>query len=186
MIHTIVHGGMKILFEAFPAFWLLLFFSILLFGWLKTRKKVSETAERRFRIYLLTLGLGFILFAVTLGIASRILLSLDFAEVFERNPAFIEFEWNGKTTRLEGTDAVRSFKQLLDSGREVGTHHSHPVEEVVFRVASSPYRFFLGKDSQNRDEFWLKCHDPTYGPGEFVLRQFHSSALTTWLERLTR
>lgn len=87
----------------------------------------------------------------------------------------------GKT--LSGGD-VTTFVSLIDDAKSVWAHHSHPINKLLIRFPDSRFSYFLGRDSDEPDEFWLFWIDATTeGKNREIAhaKQFQSEQLTEFL-----
>ncbi|HBC74033.1 MAG TPA: hypothetical protein DC017_04055 [Candidatus Wallbacteria bacterium] len=74
---------------------------------------------------------------------------------------------------------------ILKNCASVASHHSHPINEIVFTFSGNSSRYLFGRDSQNANEYWLKIKDEIlYGSGEYPLKQFRSDEMTGWLKKI--
>lgn len=79
---------------------------------------------------------------------------------------------------------VAGFLALLQSGKDVTRHHSHPDKEMRFAFSGEKTIFMMGRDSTTPDEFWLEVVPDEESPPTStspVVRQFQSKELSAWL-----
>ncbi|MBF0409623.1 MAG: hypothetical protein HQM10_19945 [Candidatus Riflebacteria bacterium] len=183
-MRELVFLGMDNLFVVFFNLWFVLLFSIAGYGILLKTNKLEKKHETWFKKYFFCCVCGFILYAIVLSVLSKMFISQDFETAFSKSPQHIDFEFENKKTTVHEDTEIKRLKNIFDTAKSVSAHHSHPTDTIIFRVDGCSSSFILGKDSQNKSEFWLKVKNPEYGQGEFVLNHFRSIELEDWLNKL--
>ena len=183
-MRSLVFEGLQSLFVIFPIVWVIMFLSALSYGYLKNTGKLTARGETRFKAFLFGGIGGFVIFAIILGSISKFIVYQDYQAVFAGPIQKLEFNLENRKVSVADANEIRRFKSILDHARSVGAHHSHPTRSITFRVDGCPSVFFLGRDSANKDEFWLRVQNESYGPGEHQLDQFHTTELEEWLKKL--
>jgi len=93
----------------------------------------------------------------------------------------------GKKTELRDPAVIGELLSIICAAREVGAHHSQPVEKITLALPEAGYTYSLGRDSEVIDEFWLEWSSyPGSDPAIVsitVVKQFQSRALGDWLRR---
>ncbi|MFO0825593.1 MAG: hypothetical protein U0792_21135 [Gemmataceae bacterium] len=103
----------------------------------------------------------------------------------EHPPASIRFTSLDKEVIVTEPAEIKAFLDMLCEAKPVHAHHSHAVRPVMVWFAGHPDRYFLGTDSQNEHEHWLKMQQAERPEPDFARRviQFQSQPMTEWLQR---
>jgi hypothetical protein len=100
---------------------------------------------------------------------------------FHQQKSSVTFGERERERLIDDEGQVTTFRTAIISAQEVESYHTYPIDKIRFYFpdeASNTY--FLGRDSEIADEFWLEVGGPL---GPIYLKQFRSEALAEWLTR---
>jgi hypothetical protein len=129
-----------------------------------------------------TVVAGFALIFLDFHVASERCLA-RLAAVCAQSGARVTIGVKADAHVLDAADSAE-FLELLRSGTDVSAHHSYPIDIRRIDIEGEGHVFYqLGKDCDEKDEFWLEEKSP---PDCVVcgvrVRQFHLPALTEFLK----
>lgn len=181
----ITFGILENFFSFFHKFWIMMFIFILTLAYLKHVSNIEENKfkalERIFRGILLS----FFAVVISAFISSKLIIQYDFNNSLDEDIKSINFEFENKILRVDDKNEIKNFAVILKNSASVASHHSHPINDIVFTFSENGSRYLLGRDSQNANEYWLKIKDEIlYGSGEYPLKQFRSDEMTGWLKKI--
>ena len=99
----------------------------------------------------------------------------------ETPPASLQFFPGRTPVRIENPAEIKEFLHCLVESEAVPRHHSHPADELRFRLIGSGTTYRIGRDSQARHEYWLQLNEGTSQTR--TIKLLRSEELSAWLLR---
>jgi len=94
------------------------------------------------------------------------------------------FRGNAHKVTVSDPAEIAAFFRLLKEAHQVSAHHSYQVHKIELTVGRERYRYWIGPDSDEADEFWiddLTCGDWYNGR---TIAQVKSYGLAEYLRKL--
>lgn len=181
----ITFGILENIFSFFHKFWIMMFIFSLILAYLKHVSNIDDKKFKALTKIFQVLLLSFFAVVISAFISSKLIIQYDFNNCLDEDIKFINFEFENKILRVDDKNDIKNFVVILKNCASVASHHSHPINEIVFTFSGNSSRYMLGPDSQNANEYWLKIKDEKlYGSGEYPLKQFRSDEMTSWLKKI--
>jgi len=166
--------------QLFPVVFIVVLATIFIFICINGKNKVKLAGW--VRNILMIFAVFYIVLTFITSAALHKAVTKKFYSLASQNSMIIQN--SGRTVEIKGQVAVSEFIGIVKESEAVSAHHSHPISQLRFDFPQTGYSYSIGRDSQNKNEFWLEWnHFPNRKENwdaQVIVKQFHSDKMADW------